>query len=337
MQHLAIDLGGRESQICIREAEGTIVEEKRLCTDELGDYLKARPPSRVVMETCSEAFRIADRALAAGHEVRVVPATLVRALGVGARRTKTDVRDARALSEVSTHITHLPSVHIPSTESRKLKQTSTARESLVKARTQLVNSVRGWMRSMGVRIRSGGVETFPMRVRDTGQLPDFVEAQLKSLDVIIDQSLLLERELEKQAKADSVCRRLMSVPGVGPLTATRFRAAIDVIGRFAGAHKVEAYLGMTPGERSSSDTQRRLGITKAGSPAVRHMLMQAAWAARRSRPRDPMVLWALEVEKRRGKFIAMVALGRKLAGVMYALWRDGTLYTPRTTPAGAAM
>jgi transposase len=87
MDHVAIDLGARKSQICVRNAEGQIVEEKRWETWELKRYLAERPKSRVVVETCAEAFGVADAARALGHEVRVVSATLVRTLGVGARRT----------------------------------------------------------------------------------------------------------------------------------------------------------------------------------------------------------------------------------------------------------
>ena len=101
MEHIAIDLGGRESQICIRRSDGTIVEEKRLGTRGLGAWLGRRPRSRVIVETCAEGFAVADAALQWGHEVRVVPGTLVRALGVGARGVKTDRRDAQALSEAS--------------------------------------------------------------------------------------------------------------------------------------------------------------------------------------------------------------------------------------------
>lgn len=96
MEHLAIDLGGKESQICVRSSDGQIVEERRCRTAMLPAYLASRPRSRVVVETCSEACGIADAAPGIGHEVRVVPGTLVRSLGVGARRVKTDRRDARS-------------------------------------------------------------------------------------------------------------------------------------------------------------------------------------------------------------------------------------------------
>src|ERR1041384_8855269 len=103
MDHHALDLGGRESQLCLRAADGTILEERRLSTRSLGKLFE-RPPARIIVETCSEAFAIADLALAKGHEVRVVPAGLARRLGVGARGMKNDQRDARALSEVSCQI-----------------------------------------------------------------------------------------------------------------------------------------------------------------------------------------------------------------------------------------
>src|SRR5260370_28204017 len=101
MDHCAIDLGGRKSQICVRDSQGQVLHEDRWDTASLPEYLRQLPRCRVILETCAEAFRIADAAKAAGHEVRVVPGTVVRMLGVGDRRTKTDRRDAQALSEAS--------------------------------------------------------------------------------------------------------------------------------------------------------------------------------------------------------------------------------------------
>jgi transposase len=326
MEHIAIDLGGRESQICVRNAVGEIVEERRCPTPGLAGYLTTRPRSRVVLETCAEAFHVADAAFAAGHEVRVVPATLVRSLGVGARGTKTDRRDARVLSEVSSRI-DLPSVHLPSLLTRERRTMCGMRETLVRARTQVANSVHGWLRTQGVRIPSGQVESLAARVRrQLPRRPSYVERELEILDELTARIRRAQAELRRLARTDSVCRRLMTVPGVGPTTAVRFAAALDQVERFADAHHVEAYLGLVPGERSSSDKTRRTGITKAGCPALRHCLVQAAWAAHRTRPHDPLQLWARRLEKRRGKRVAAVAVARKLSGILYALWRDGTTY-----------
>lgn len=333
MEHLAIDLGGRESQICVRSSTGEIVEERRCSTAGLGSYLATRPQSRVVIETCSEAFAVADAALTVGHEVRVVPGTLVRSLGVGARRLKTDRRDARTLSEVSCRI-DLPSVHVPSRESRDRKTMCGMREALVGARTKLVNTVRGWLRAQGRRPRSGELSTFSVRVRALSvPLPAYIERQLRMIDAVNNEINQADRELIAAAKADPIAQRLMTVPGVGAATAVRFVAALDEIGRFPGAHAVESYLGLVPGEDSSADRKRRTSITKAGPTALRWCLVQAAWAARRTRRRDPMHRWADEVERRRGKRVAALALARKLAGILFAIWRDGTIYEPRRSGA----
>jgi transposase len=121
----------------------------------------------------------------------------------------------------------------------------------------------------------------------------------------------------------------MSVPGVGPVTSLRFVAAIDDVSRFPNAHAVQSFLGLTPGENSSSDRRQRTGITKAGPAAVRRALTQAAWNLRRYRPLDPITQWAAQLEQRRGKFVATIAVARKLAGVLFALWRDGSRYEPK--------
>lgn len=329
MDHVAIDLGARKSQICVRSPDGQIVEEKRLETCDLKHYLAGRPKSRVIVETCSEAFGVAEAARELGHETRIVPATLVRTLGVGARRTKTDQRDARALSEVSCRV-DLPSVHIPKAQSRERKTFSGMRDSLVSARTKVINTVRGWLRGQGRRLGKGSSPTFAKRVRMLcgADLPNYVERQLRVVEGLTSEIDEADKELEMQAAQDDICQRLMTVPGVGPLTALRYVATLDDVSRFADAHQVESYLGLVPGESSSSERQQRLSITKAGPPALRWVLVQAAWALRRCRQSTavPLQLWALRIEQRRGKRIATVALARKLSGILYAIWRDGTEY-----------
>jgi transposase len=325
VEHIAIDWGGRESQICVRSADEQIVESRRVRTARLGEYLALRPPSRVIIETCTQAFSIADQARACGHDVRVVPSTLAPALGVGERRTKTDRRDAEALSRASCRL-DLRSVHIPSVEARERKAICASRDALLRARTLLINSVRAWLRSDGRTVRATP-ENLPSRVRTScvGR-PSHVEALLTTLDALNTQLGAADRELRLLARNDELCRRLMTVPGVGPVTAVRFKAALDDISRFTNAHAVESYLGLVPGEHSSSSSQHRLGITKAGPRALRACLVQAAWAARRSKREPLMAQWSREVEKRRGKHVAVVALARKLAGILFAVWRDGTEY-----------
>jgi transposase len=335
MDHVAIDLGGKESQICVRAADGEIVEEARVPTPGLRRYLEKRPRSVVIVETCAEAFRVADEARELGHEVKVVPASLARALGVGSRGVKNDRRDARNLSESACRMSKLPSVHIPSVESRERKAICGMREGLVGARTQLINTVRGWIRGQGIgATRGGSSETYPKRVREHHQsrrqseLPAYVDRQVKAIERLNELIEEATQQIEEMAKRDPTCRLLMTAPGVGPVTSVRFVAALDEPHRFANAHVVESYLGLTPGEDSSSERKKLTSITKAGPKAVRWTLVQAAWTARRCRKNDPMVVWAQGIEARRGKAIASVALARKLAGILWAMWRTGKPYDP---------
>jgi len=337
MQHVAIDLGAIKSQLCVREADGTIVVERSSRTLELPALLASLPPSRVILESCAEAVCIGRAAKEAGHDVRVVPATLVHQLGVGYRGIKTDRRDAEALSLASCRL-ELPSIHQRSALARERQNRLVMRHALVTARTQLVNVVRGWLRIQLLRIRGGTAETFPRRMRALSEqsgkvLPEYVEDLLKSVDTLTAQIARSSAEIEKEAKSDALCRRLMSVPGVGPITATAFVSTVDEIGRFAHAEALESYVGLTPGENSSSQRVRRTGITKAGPTLLRHVITQAALVMRRTRPLDPAVQWSEGIRVRRGKQIAVIALSRKLVRILYALWRDGTTYEPKRAAA----
>jgi transposase len=353
MEHVAIDLGSRESQVCIRDEKGTIVLERRMRTQLLGGFLRKRPASLVAMETCTEAFGVADKALELGHQVRVVPATLVRALGVGARGIKTDVRDARVLSEASVRM-DLPTVHIPTMSSREGKSICNARSALVGARTKLINVARATMRGMAVQVPAGSAETFPARLekawKASSELQKSASApsttsedpwealaiealmapHLRRLAQAIESlsELIVEadQELEQRVKADPVAQRLMTVPGVGPVCATRFVTTLDNAQRFQSAEQLQSYLGLSPGEKQSGDRQKRTQTIKCGAEGARAALVQSAWCMWRTRKNDPIVQWAQGVEKRRGKQIAITALARKLATVLFTMWRTQTPY-----------
>jgi transposase len=330
VQHIAIDLGGKESQICVRDPQERILEERKHLTRTLGGFLSKQPPSRVIVETSAEAFAVADLARQHGHEVRVVPATLTRTLGVGARGIKTDRRDAQVLSEVSCKI-DLRSVHVPSERARLWRAICNARDTLVTTRTQMVNTVKSQLRGRLVLTSARVSGLLPAKLRALwteleGSVPPHVERLLVVIEMLTSQLKEADKQIQQLAKASEVCRRLMTVPGVGPITALRFEATLDNVKRFATAHDVQSYLGLTPGENSSSTRVRRTHLTKAGSPQMRYLLVQAAWVATRVAAEHPMVSWARKIAERRGKKIAVVALARKLAGILYAIWRDETCY-----------
>ena len=330
MNHVAIDLGSRESQICVRGPDGLILEEKRYPTRKLSEVIRGWSQSRVVLETSAEAFRIADAAKAAGHEVRIVPATMVRLLGVGERGVKNDRKDAQQLSEASWR-TDLPSVHIPSAKSREIKSLCGSRDLLVATQRNLANNVRGWVRTQLWKVPAGEMRTLPARLRAhaaslTVELPEHIERQLTTLELVTEQVKAANKQIERLAKSDPDCQRLMTVPGIGPVTSLRFVAAIDDPSRFSSSHRVQSYVGLTPGERSSGSKTRTTAITKAGQTPLRWCLVQAAWSAMNSRGHHPMLSWAQRIADRRGKAIAAIALARKLTGILFALWRDKTTY-----------
>jgi transposase len=122
-----------------------------------------------------------------------------------------------------------------------------------------------------------------------------------------------------------------TVPGVGPITATAFVATIGSIDRFAGAHQLESYLGLVPSERSSGEKQRKGHITKAGNSRLQYLLVEAAWSVLLSRKAstEDLRAWAQRIGLRRGMRTAIVALARRLAGILYAMWRDGTTFELR--------
>ena len=224
-------------------------------------------------------------------------------------------------------------MHLPSDLAQERKARCTAREAMVESRTKLVNTVRSYLRQRVLHVRCTP-DTLPEKVRkallsSNEGLPSFVEHLLKSLEGLSAQIDEADKELSELAHKDETCKRLMTIPGVGPVTATRFVAAIDDPARFRNAEHVCSYLGLTPGENTTGFKPKRTGVTKAGSGSVRRTLSQAAWSFWRTRPEDPLVAWAKSVAERRGKQKANTALCRKLAALMFAMWRDKQPYNPK--------
>jgi transposase len=204
----------------------------------------------------------------------------------------------------------------------------------VRTRTRYISLIRALLRQQGYRVPSGGAEAFPTRVRALalpGPLLSLIAPLLAVMRHLNRQFAYSDATIEHVAAHDERVQRLRSVPSIGPVTAAAFVATIDDVQRFPHAHQLEAYLGLVPREASSGDTQRRGPITKAGSSRTRWLLIQAAVSILRRRPPEAEALrtWALRIAARRGKHVAVVALARRLAGILYALLRDGTVFTLR--------
>jgi transposase len=186
------------------------------------------------------------------------------------------------------------------------------------------------LRREGLRVRSGEAEKFLERLAEVDMpalLRQELEPVLRVMDFLGKHIAQADRQMAVLARGDGEIRRLCTAPGVGPVTATSLVATLDTADRFRGAHQVEAYLGLVPSEKSSGEKQYKGRITKTGNSRTRWLLVEAAWVLlvrAKSVQAQPLQAWALRIAARRGRRVAVVALARRLAGILYAMMRDGT-------------
>ena len=191
------------------------------------------------------------------------------------------------------------------------------------------NDLRGTLRNFGLKVGMVGALKFEARIRElVADLPDMallVEPLLIVRRVLRDQLAILHRSWLAIVRDDEVCRRLMSIPGVGPVVALTFRASVDVPARFKNSKAVGAAFGLTPSKYQSGEINRSGAISKCGDEMVRAMLYEAAHIMLvRSTRWSWLKAWAMKIAKKRGMKKAIVALARRLAVVMHRMWMDGT-------------
>lgn len=334
MEHVGIDLGATKCHIMRLSATGEVLERSAVGTGTMELWLRGLEPSRVVMEACTQSPAMARLAQQSGHVVVVVPGTLVRTLGVGARGIKTDDRDAEVLARASLRIETLPSVHLRSEAATHQRELVSTRSRLVKLRAQVAVSVKCHLRGqlIGTRGRASS-KTFCETVRSLllktkDGMPSHIETLLKTFEFLTERIDELQGQIEKIARENEVCRKLMTIPGVGPHVALSFMSTIDEVSRFENADKLGSFLALTPGENTTGGKIRRTRTIHAGPVWLKAALVQSAWSMWRTTPQAPMVLWAKSIAEKRGKRIAIVALARKLATVMWAMWKRNETYHP---------
>jgi len=329
MNFIGFDLGKLHSQVCIITSDGELIEE-RIKTDreQLSKLLGALPQSRILIEAGTESEWVARHLEALGHEVIVADPNFAPMYATRSRRIKTDKRDARTLAEAC-RLGAYHRAHRTSDEQRHVRAKLAVREALVRTRSKYISLIRALLRRDGLRIPAGSARSFLVRLaamQTSAELQDEVAPLLVLLEGLNEQIERADDELAKLVKADPVVKRLTSVPGVGPVTATCFVATLDDVSRFPDAKQARAYLGLVPTEYSSGERQQRGRINKAGPNRARYLLVEAALSILRRRSTQTAALhdWATKIKERRGMKIATVALARKLAGILYAMWRDGT-------------
>jgi transposase len=334
VDHVGIDVHKRDSQICIQTAEGEIIELRvRTDRERFTAVLGGRPRARILIEAMAESEWVARCLESLGHEVVVADPNFAAMYATRSRRVKTDRRDAVTLADAC-RLGAYRHAHRTSERQRQVRAELVVRESIVRSRTKFIALAGALLRREGLRIRSGNADHFLSRLKEV-PMDDALYERIQPLErvlALINAELKsADRRIADIVRADPVVQRLCTVPGVGPITATAFVATIDTIDRFAGAHQLESYLGLVPSERSSGEKQRKGRITKAGNSRLRYLLAEAAWSVLLSRKESTGELraWAQRIALRRGMKTAIIALARRLAGILYAMWRDGTTFEPR--------
>jgi transposase len=331
MTYGAIDLHKKESQVQLLTDDGEIVD-RRIPTqrEALAEVFTSYPRVRILVEASTESEWVAGHLEGLGHEVIVADPNYAPMYGLRSRRIKTDRRDVSALLEANRHGTFRP-VHRRSPASRAQQRELRVRAQLIRTRTRAIALARALTRGEGGRIRSGTSDTFVERLAAVALPPALRETLSPLCEQITACSEAVSRlddRMATLAAQDPVMQRLMTVPGIGAVTATAFVAAIDAVTRFNRAAQVASYLGLAPREYSSGERQRRGHVLRSAHPEVQSLLIQAAWKVWRSRRGDTagLRIWAEGIARRRGRTIAVVAVARRLARMLFAIWRDSTVY-----------
>ena len=346
MDTIGLDLHKRESQLCVLTPDGTAREQRILTSRErFTAVLGPLAPATVLLEASTESEWVARHLEALGLTVIVADPNYAPMYATRSRRVKTDRRDARTLAEAC-RLGAYRRAHRLSDARRHVRAELAIRDALVRTRTRYIALAKTLGRRDGLRVAGSESERVAERIAAL-ELSPTLAGELAPLFALLAplnaEIAAADRRIAQLTAADPVVARLTTAPGVGPITASALVATIDDITRFRSAHEFEAYLGVVPGERSSGETRRVGRITKAGNARVRWLLVEAAWRIVRSRSEETATLraWALGIAPRRGKRVAVVALARRLAGILYAMWRDGAGYDggkvraprPRAAPA----
>ena len=348
MKILALDLGKSKSAVCVLDtAEGqeryTTIRTTPL---ELTILLEQQQPDRVVFEVGTQAGWVHDLATRGGHAVEVANPNHEGWRWRNVKR-KTDRLDALKLARLSA-ADQLPTVHMPSLAVREHRALIQYRGQLVGRRTRIKNTIRSLIARQGRRMAVGASAWTQKELavlRDWSRPWEQVTAaelwrgqlheELAALERIEEQLHRLEQKLDALGRADGRIVRLQTIPCVGPRTAEMLVAVLDDPHRFKSLKEVGSYVGLTPRQFQSGQTDRSGGISKQGHRQLRRMLVEVSWLALRYNPHLRSTYLRVCRGSPSRRKIAIVAVARKLLTIAWAMLRDGTVWRPRTV-CGAA-
>lgn len=332
-QYVGLDVSQKETAVCVIDEAGRVVYEGNAKSDPgaLNAVIKKRAPhvERIGFETGAMSSWL-------WHELKRVdlPVVCVDArhahAALSVRMNKSDQNDARGLAEL-VRVGWYREVKVKSQESQKNRAILVARARLVAIRRDIENQVRSMIKEYGLIFKRAIGSAFRKRVLELlGEghgLRDIVDPLLSIHAHVCEQQTKFDDEVRRLAKADETTRRLMSVPGVGPVAALTFRHTIDEPTRFSSAAKVGAYLGLTPRRNQSGATDTNGRISRWGDRLLRAYLFEAAAVLlHRTKRWSSLRAWGMKLATRVGLKKAKVAVARKIAVILHCIWVDGTSF-----------
>jgi transposase len=333
---IAVDLAKNVFEIAVSNESGRVCERRRVSRSALLRFFAQKEPATVLLEACGSAHFWGRKIRAFGHQVILLPAHLVTPYRRG---SKHDRADTKALLEAHRNEEILP-VPIKSVAQHTLTALHRLRSGWLSTRTARINAVRGVLRELGIFIPKGAEQVVPEVSRlvqdDESELPDALRpflveacAEIRKLE---KQCKAVERQLKAFARQLPEIKRLLTIPGVGLLTATAIVGFIGDLRRFRSGRRFSSYLGLVPKERSSGEVRRLGRISKRGDSYLRMLLTHGAravlWAAKSKKNPDRLRSWALKVERFRGHNKAAIALANKLARIVWAVSTRETTFQP---------
>jgi transposase len=331
---VAVDLAKSVFQLSFANRAGRVLQRKRLSRPQFEKRIANSASTRIVMEACATAHHWARVAHAAGHEAVLLPPHHVRPY---VRRNKTDAADADAIVRAAND----PSLHpvpVKSEDLQALQAIVRIRRQYQETRRERINMARGLLAEFGVALPRGARGIVPRLRQVVGGVPtrlrpalDEVISEIADLE---DRIGALDRELKSIAQERDDTARLVSIPGVGALTATAFVGAVPDIASFRRARQFSSWLGLTPREHSSGNARRLGSISRRGNVHLRTSLVHGARSAllaanrleHAGKPLSSLQRWALELQRRSGHNKASVALANRMARIIWALWTRAEHY-----------
>lgn len=325
-----LDVSVKDTSVCVVDDTGKITREVRVASEPDALLAVLRDPTYRFKRIGLEAGPLSQwlfSALATDLPVICVETRHMRAV-LKAQINKTDRNDARGIAQMMRVGLYRP-VHVKTLRSQKLRMLLTHRKLLQSKAIAVDNDLRATLRNFGLKVGMVGATKFEARIKELVEnFPDLfllVEPLLVVRRVLREQIGVLHRRLLAVVRDDEVCRRLMTVPGVGPVVALTYRAAVDVPARFRRSKSVGAVFGLTPSRDQSGETDRPGAISRCGDAMMRTALYEAAQSMLVHSTRwSWLKAWAMKIARHRGMKRAIVALARRLAVIMHRIWVDGT-------------